>query len=313
MMWRIRSLSTFRLSLAAIAAAAIVFNIAAFGLGAAIPAFDLLSSAAPVILVAGIAAGLAALFDQARLIAVAALLGGAAPPVVVVAPELIAAARPSAPQSSNRLKVVSLNILSVNKDPAQAISFLLSERPDLVLLQEAARNDHPSFYAILETAYPTIVSNYPHCSTAIATRLPLIEHRHAEFCESVIARLGLPASLGGGELVAASVHLPNARHGEPGSDADVLRTRMLTWRPAIVGGDFNATPWSWGMRRFDGVAGFDRWTRALPTWPAPAAFLPIDHILSTTDWRPIRVRRGPDIGSDHYPIIVELGRRATPR
>ena len=32
----------------------------------------------------------------------------------------------------------------------------------------------------------------------------------------------------------------------------------------------------------------------------------IDHILSTRDWRPRRAWVGPDIRSDHLPLIAEL-------
>src|SRR5262249_39589120 len=146
--------------------------------------------------------------------------------------------------------------------------------------------------------------------------LALVEHSHSEACTSTVVRLRLPDRLGGGEIMAASVHLSNARHTdtgpgfiETGTDAEVVQTRMAAWQDAIIGGDFNATPWSWGLRRFDAVLGYERWTRALATWPAPAAkkeypllpsfeFLPIDHVLSTRNWRLIGVRRGPDLGSD---------------
>lgn len=296
----------------------VLLNLAAFGLAAGLPALDLLSSGAPAIFAVSVVAGLVALVTRAWLLALGAVLGGVAPPAVAIGLELAAMIRPPAPATPNSLKIVSFNIWSANDNPAALTSFILSERPDVLLLQEAARNDHPLFFEALETVYPTIVTNYPHCTTAIATTLALVEHNPSQTCANTIARLRLPATLGGEEIVVASTHLPNARHGEAGSDADVLMSRMSAWRHAIVGGDFNATPWSWVIRRFDAVPGFERWTRALPTWPAPAAakegipslvaFLPIDHIFSTDDWQLIRVRRGPDLGSDHYPIIVELAR-----
>lgn len=83
---------------------------------------------------------------------------------------------------------------------------------------------------------------------------------------------------------------------------------------ALVAGDFNATPWSAAYR------GFRRSTELLdssarqlpwPTWFTGSAAgsvlaLPIDHVLHGTGWRVLERRIGPDIGSDHRPLIVSF-------
>jgi endonuclease/exonuclease/phosphatase (EEP) superfamily protein YafD len=87
----------------------------------------------------------------------------------------------------------------------------------------------------------------------------------------------------------------------------------------IVAGDFNATPWSFALRRQDARFGIPRLTRALATWPAartqwgftlPFAILPIDHVYAGPSWRLISLRRGPRLGSDHFPIVTVLARRS---
>lgn len=82
----------------------------------------------------------------------------------------------------------------------------------------------------------------------------------------------------------------------------------------LVAGDFNATPWSAAYRNFrrgtrllDSAAGQLPW----PTWFAdgPAGSLlalPIDHVLHGSGWRVAQRRIGPDIGSDHRPLIVSF-------
>jgi endonuclease/exonuclease/phosphatase (EEP) superfamily protein YafD len=86
----------------------------------------------------------------------------------------------------------------------------------------------------------------------------------------------------------------------------------------IVGGDFNLTPWSFGLRRQDARFGLVRLTRAMATWPAgkishwrlnlPFPLLAIDHLYAGKSWRVVSVTRGPVLGSDHYPIVAVLTR-----
>jgi endonuclease/exonuclease/phosphatase (EEP) superfamily protein YafD len=97
--------------------------------------------------------------------------------------------------------------------------------------------------------------------------------------------------------------------------AQLRRDRM------VLGGDFNSTPWSFTRRRDDRAFGVIRRDRALWTWPtgqgawrvpAPFPFMPLDHIYAGRGWATTSVRRGPRLGSDHYPLIVTLAPVATP-
>jgi endonuclease/exonuclease/phosphatase (EEP) superfamily protein YafD len=81
--------------------------------------------------------------------------------------------------------------------------------------------------------------------------------------------------------------------------------------PVIVAGDFNVTPWSPHFRDLLATTGLrdagagQGW---IPTWPirlGPAG-IPIDHILIRGQVAVAGLRRGPDIGSDHYPLVADL-------
>jgi endonuclease/exonuclease/phosphatase (EEP) superfamily protein YafD len=98
------------------------------------------------------------------------------------------------------------------------------------------------------------------------------------------------------------------------------RNRQLLWladriakspEPVIVAGDFNTTPFSpvfqevlarSGLRDPRIEAGWQ------PSWPTymPLFWLPIDHILVSSDIRIHHVSTGTFIWSDHYPVIAEL-------
>ncbi|MCU0754313.1 MAG: endonuclease/exonuclease/phosphatase family protein [Xanthomonadales bacterium] len=94
-----------------------------------------------------------------------------------------------------------------------------------------------------------------------------------------------------------------------------LATRVRGAASVIVTGDLNATPWSAAYRQFradsglaDAAAGGWPW----PTWSGPNVFaalaIPIDHALHGSGWQVRRHSVGPDVGSDHRPVIVEWAR-----
>ena len=53
------------------------------------------------------------------------------------------------------------------------------------------------------------------------------------------------------------------------------------------------------------AAAFTRWNIR-----APFPVLAIDHVYAGAAWRTVSVRRGPRLGSDHYPVVVVLARDA---
>ena len=76
-------------------------------------------------------------------------------------------------------------------------------------------------------------------------------------------------------------------------------------------GDLNVSPWSAEFRQLlkdsqlrDSTKGFG----LQPTWPTHVRLMqiPIDHLLYSSDIKIIDRRVGPNIGSDHYPLIVDL-------
>jgi endonuclease/exonuclease/phosphatase (EEP) superfamily protein YafD len=92
----------------------------------------------------------------------------------------------------------------------------------------------------------------------------------------------------------------------------------------IVGGDFNVTMWSPYYRQFidrsklvNARRGFGvapSWTpaelRSLPNFLQPWLSIPIDHIFTRSgkfELHTTAMKAGPNIGSDHLPIIAKIG------
>ncbi|MEM6554635.1 MAG: endonuclease/exonuclease/phosphatase family protein [Pseudomonadota bacterium] len=71
-------------------------------------------------------------------------------------------------------------------------------------------------------------------------------------------------------------------------------------------GDMNTTPWSRVGRRLPGVRAGDPRTESTWLTRFPLIGLPIDHIRFSDSLRLNDYRLGPNIGSDHMPLIAEF-------
>jgi len=80
----------------------------------------------------------------------------------------------------------------------------------------------------------------------------------------------------------------------------------------ILGGDFNITMWSTfyrQLRQTTGLKNIRDGFGVLPSWPTylPPVSIPIDHCLVSPQIPVLDARIGPHVGSDHLPVIVDLG------
>jgi endonuclease/exonuclease/phosphatase family metal-dependent hydrolase len=136
-----------------------------------------------------------------------------------------------------------------------------------------------------------------------------------------------------GPVAIVNVHLPTMR-GEAGQadevlhgklsrlkDLDTIAERRLVaskftrdWLtaftgPLIVAGDFNLTTDSpiyseaWG--KFENAFSHAGWGWGQTKWTRWYG-VRIDHILHEPGWKCVQVAVGPDVGSDHRPVMAEL-------
>ena len=130
---------------------------------------------------------------------------------------------------------------------------------------------------------------------------------------SIVARLALRC---GDETDFYALHPrpPHAFQASTDRDAEILvvgREIRERGEPAIVAGDLNDVAWSHVTRLFRRLSDMldPRIGRGLyATFNARRPLLrwPLDHIFFTEDFRVVRLERMGFIGSDHYPILVEL-------
>jgi endonuclease/exonuclease/phosphatase (EEP) superfamily protein YafD len=273
---------------------------------------DVLTHFAPVYLAAGAVVLIAAIFAERQLVIALSGAVAVAASLALMAPELLRPqSAPSAGGAAGQIKVIQFNAGPASDRLEARLAWLAQEDPDVLVVEDS----RPVFQTAVTQRLGRHMACGRTCDVAIFTRQPpiLIESprrgRYGLGPSVAVAHVDHPA----GAFAVAGTHYvwPIYLRNHRENSARLLQiTGPLAKERLILTGDFNSTPWSFARRREDAALGLERRTHALPTWPANAlfglAFLPIDHVYAGSGWRTVSVRRGPRLGSDHYPVVAVL-------
>jgi endonuclease/exonuclease/phosphatase (EEP) superfamily protein YafD len=305
----------FLLGAAAAAAAALAVC------GAFSDRLDIFAQASPLWFAMGLAALILQLLAGSERWTLAPALVAMAIAALLIGPDVVAGfAAPRAAPAGQTLKLIQFNVWDRNRDPAATARWILSQDPDIVVLEELGGGEVP---AALAARYPNRTPCEPTCATIILSKAPPTAGAAMDWPGLGSRHEGAWASFGRGQdaFTVAGVHYkwpipPGPQRDQARRFADGLAG--FDRRSLIVAGDFNMSPWSWALKRQDARLGIPRLTHALFTWPAgpishwrlnlPFAILAIDHIYAGPAWKVVSVSRGPVLGSDHYPIVTVLTR-----
>jgi endonuclease/exonuclease/phosphatase (EEP) superfamily protein YafD len=230
---------------------------------------------------------------------------------------------PSRPQT-RELRIVSFNVLASNRRFAEVVDFIRGSEADVVVLHEVTSRWEQE----IEEAAATF-DDWPYEITEARARGDL-------FGSMVLVESGAAVESFGFALTdprAIEILLPDgvallAIHPlSPSSEFRALQNDRqflfaTDWAagqdgPAIVVGDFNATPWSYAFRRLISTAGLSNSARGFGldlSYPAdgnPLIRVPIDHLLFSEGLAVVDRRLGPAMGSDHFPLTVDMALVAT--
>jgi endonuclease/exonuclease/phosphatase (EEP) superfamily protein YafD len=247
--------------------------------------------------------------------------------IVLLAPDLWPAPRTvPTPGPKQHLRLVQLNVWKHNKDLTQTADWVLAQAPDVVVLEEVFAQNLP-LVRKLRTRLPYRVSctGRDPCSTTILTRVAPIASgglKERDLAAPLAGAWGTyPSAAGPFSIVAVQLPWPVPLGARQQRTRQLVQAaQRLNRGDLIVAGDFNTTSWSYSLRRLDHELGLRRVTRGVPTWPARGflwtprsmAFMPIDQVYIGQRWSLTRLRRGERLGSDHYPVVVDLQRDLRP-
>ena len=222
------------------------------------------------------------------------------------------------------LRVTMANVWTSNRAHGRVLEWLRREDPDVIGLLEVDRRWVRSLAALRGTHPHGIehpLSN--NFGIALYSRIPL---DHVE-----LRPLGHPDL----KAIVATLRWQDAplaitlAHPVPpvGSGSARLRNEQLArlaelprefpGSEFVLLGDLNTTPWSPFYARLERSSGLRNASRGhgyQPTWNSdswPFA-LPIDHALLSKGLEPRAFRVGPDVGSDHRPLSLEIVRDRSP-
>ena len=224
-----------------------------------------------------------------------------------------------------RLVVMFANVAVGNSDYEALLGSVGEVRPDVLALAEVT----PEWWAHVQQP---LAREYPYAEAlpkqggsglALFSRLPLEGAEAFDVDDSTHPLMRARVLTAHSSLMLLVMHPPAPprarkfayRVGQFERAAEIMRSES---GPRALVGDLNATPWSpyfqdlllrSGLRDVRAGAGL------LPTWPAQLPYflrIPIDHCLVGEEVRVYSVRTGPRTGSDHLPLVVELGLPSRP-
>lgn len=226
---------------------------------------------------------------------------------------------PQAEASQAGIRVMSANVSLHNADYAAFRAAISQENPDVIGLQEVSGKWLDELSSI-RADYPFTVLRPEDGAYGLAlfSRFPVREFPSSPYREDGI-QTAISVDL---ELRQKSVTLVLAHLKAPTTPRNAeLRNLQIGRLVAMIGnnrnneqiliGDFNTTPWSPYYVPLETEANLTNAARGRgyqATWPVGLGFLkiPIDHCLVSTGLRVRQMRTGSDIGSDHFPIIVDV-------
>ena len=219
--------------------------------------------------------------------------------------------------AEQRLRIALLNVEYNNEDHARVLEQLRSADADVIAVVEVGARWLQVLREGLGDTHPHVEAHprSDRFGLVLLSRRPLTPHRL--IVSDSITTLVSSVQVAQEEVTIALVHPPPPitprLHNRRDAVIDAIIARRPAWgRSVIVLGDFNATSWSPALQRLMERARLrdSRGGRGLfGSWPSRLAVLgiAIDHVFLSENISVISREVGPHVGSDHRPVLIEVG------
>jgi endonuclease/exonuclease/phosphatase (EEP) superfamily protein YafD len=223
-------------------------------------------------------------------------------------------------QKKPRIRILVSNVLTPNRQAEKLLALVATERPDVLVAVETD--------AWWEQQLSALEQDYPHSLKCpldnlygmhVYSRLKLSDAQIQYLVDEQIPSMHMMVHLPQGPQIRLHcVHPmpPSPTENEESEDRDaelvmVGKSAAKSELPVIVTGDLNDVAWSTTTRLFLKVSGLldpRRGRGMFSTFHAGYPFLrwPLDHVFHSDHFVLGSLRRLTSVGSDHFPIMVEL-------
>lgn len=217
------------------------------------------------------------------------------------------------------IKIFVGNVLMENEDTSAFLAQIKQADADIVFLAETNARWREGL-SELEAAYPHrhLLPLEAHNGMLFYSRFPILDTQERYLVQDHIPSLTLKLDVGYFEpLTFYGVH---PRPPRPEDATKFLDQELLfvaneaghVSAPTIVTGDLNDVGWSSTTKRFLRTSGLrdPRKGRGLyNSYNAKNLIVrwPLDHLFHSRHFKLIKMRRLPASGSDHFPLLIELG------
>ena len=235
-------------------------------------------------------------------------------------------------RGGSHLRVLTCNIHGGQAKPDELRALIETTGPDVVALQEFVPW-HP--VPVFEDGKWYVVTQG---ELIVASRYPvrLVQQHAGHFAQTHTAAIATIIDLPDGPLRFFSVHLTSPhsvfsdairlrQYGRAriqgnsrlrrAEAADLLEQAEASKEPVMMAGDFNlpidSTAYRQNLSGFSDAFSVRGWGMGW-TYFHQLTAVRIDHILSGRSWRSRRCWVGPDVGSDHRPLLADVELIQTP-
>jgi endonuclease/exonuclease/phosphatase (EEP) superfamily protein YafD len=237
--------------------------------------------------------------------------------IIQIAPLYIYPSNYSHKETSHSIKLLLINIRTQNTDYQKAINYIERMNPDILALEEINNTWLKALEnTLLNYTYKEEIPRGDNFGIGLYSKIPLEETSIKYFGNSSV-----PSILANFKFNDSPATLLFTHPVPPGSydyfhrrnhQLDAIARNRKDFHPnLIVIGDLNTSSWSYYFKKFrkemriqDSRKGFGVQT----SWPTmmPILLTTIDHCLVSDKFIVLDRKIGEKIGSDHYPVYIEL-------
>lgn len=214
------------------------------------------------------------------------------------------------------LRAMLLNVNTHFGDPGRVKQVIQEVDPDILVLEEISSQWVLDLRSISDLhPHSFMEPREDNFGIGLFSKLPLADSEIVYAGEAHVPSIVATVDTGSGRLGIMATHtVPpySARHTRRRNEQlEKLADFIPSSQPLLFLGDLNMTPWNHYFKRFlrrTGLIDSCRGYGIQPTWPNdnPLFWIPIDHCLHSPDIVVLKREIGPDVGSDHYPVIVDF-------